>query len=88
MAVDNFCQRQMACKIVKLDRSPQKRTGGVSLSGPRWREVDLLKDISHVRNEIPLLNLAHQLFSQISYTSSVSSSPRKSCMTKLSTICF
>ncbi|CAD6582985.1 MAG: hypothetical protein ASARMPRED_001122 [Alectoria sarmentosa] len=47
MAVDIFRQRQMACKVVKLDKSPQKWTGKVNLSGTLWREVDLLKNITH-----------------------------------------
>lgn len=81
MAVDIVRQCQVACKIVKLHEPPQKRSGRVSFSGPQWREVDLLKDISHVRREILLLTLAYRTFSQISYTSSVSSSPRKCCMT-------
>ena len=81
MAVDIVRQRQVACKIVKLHEPPQKRFGRVSFSGPQWREVDLLKDISHVRREILLLTLAYRMSSQTSYTSSVSSSLRRCCMT-------
>ena len=50
MAVDRDRQRQMACKVVKLGKSPQRL----------WREVELLKDISHVRKVLPLSTLAHQ----------------------------
>ncbi len=84
MAVDNLQQRQMACKVVKLSKSPQRRSGKLSLSGSFWREVDLLKDISHVRTEIRLLTRAYLMFSPTFCTSSVCSLPRKSCMTKLS----
>ena len=51
MAVDVLRRRQMACKIVKLNRSSQKRSGKLSFAGKFWREVDLLKDISHVREQ-------------------------------------
>lgn len=88
MAVDIVRQRQMACKIVKLYESPQKRSGRVSFSGPQWREVDLLKNLSHVRTENLLLDLAYRIISQTSYTSSVSSSPRKTCMTNSSVLGF
>lgn len=49
MAVDIARKRQMACKLVKLGKSLQKRSGRVSLYQSLWREVELLKDISHVR---------------------------------------
>lgn len=88
MAVDIFRQRQMACKVIKLDKSPQKWTGKVNLSRILWREVDLLKNISHVRRYTPLLTLTDQMFSQTSYTSSVSSLVRKSCMTVSSILDF
>ena len=55
MAVDILHKRQMACKVVELSRSPQGR----SAKGTIWREVDLLKDISHVRKRIPLSTHAH-----------------------------
>ena len=55
MAVDILHKRQMACKVVELSRSPQGRSG----KGTIWREVDLLKDISHVRKHIPLSTHAH-----------------------------
>ena len=51
MAVDVLRKRQMACKIVKLSRSSQRRSGNISFAGTFWREVDLLKDISHVRGQ-------------------------------------
>lgn len=44
MAVDNFNQRQVACKIVKLN----KPFRNASPSRTIWREVDLLKDLSHL----------------------------------------
>ena len=43
MAVDVLRKRQMACKIVKL------RAGEINSVETFWREVDLLKEISHVR---------------------------------------
>ena len=52
MAVDVLRKRQMACKMVKLNGSSQRRSGKVSFTGSFWREVDLLKDISHVRGQI------------------------------------
>ena len=55
MAVDILHKRQVACKVVELSKSPQGRSG----KGIIWREVDLLKDISHVRKDIPLSTLAH-----------------------------
>ena len=51
MAVDVLRKRQMACKIVKLNRSSQRRSEKISFAGNFWREVDLLKDISHVRGQ-------------------------------------
>ena len=75
MAVDILHKRQMACKVVELRKSPQGRSG----NGTFWREVDLLKDISHVRENIPLSTPAHKFFSQTSCMSSVSSLRRKSC---------
>lgn len=87
MAVDNYHQRQVACKIVKLHHSLQQRSGKID-TGRQWREVDLLKDISHVRKEILVLYLAHQKFSQTSYMLSVCSSPRKSCMKTSWLLCF
>ena len=44
MAVDILRHRQMAYKIVRL---PQRR------SKETWREVNLLKGISHVREQNP-----------------------------------
>ena len=82
MAVDILRQRQMACKVVRLNKSPQKRSGRLSFSEAFWREVDLLKDISHVRRCFPLLALAHQISRQTSCTLSVVSSPKKSCTSK------
>lgn len=81
MAVDRARKRQMACKVVKLGKSPQKQSGSVSFSESLWREVELLKDISHVRKAVPLSTVAHKMSSQISYTSSVSFSRRETCMT-------
>ena len=49
MAVDVLRQRQMACKVIRLNKSPQQRSGRLSFSEAFWREVDLLKDMSHVR---------------------------------------
>ena len=86
MAVDTLHQRQVACKIVKLNKSPGNRSGKASFSAKFWREVDLLKDISHVSKEFLLLTLAHQMFSQTFCTSNVSSSQRKDCMTKFSVL--
>lgn len=80
MAVDTYHKRQMACKMVKLGKSPYQRSGRVSFSGSLWREVDLLKDISHVGQNISLSTLAYQMSSQTLYTLSVSSSPRIICM--------
>lgn len=51
MAVDVLRKRQMACKVVKLNESSQRRPGNISFTGNFWREVDLLKDISHVRGQ-------------------------------------
>ena len=48
MAVDNINQRQVACKIVKPNRSFRN----ISLSKTLWREVDLLKELSHVSQAI------------------------------------
>ena len=78
MAVDNFYQRQVACKIVRPGISTQVCSGKVV--GTLWREVNLLKDMSHVRAKIPFSIFAHQILSQISSTSSVSFSPKRSCM--------
>lgn len=72
MAVDRDRQRQMACKVVKMGKSPQRQF--------LWREVELLKDISHVRKVLPLSTLADQTSSQISYTSSVFFSRTDICM--------
>ena len=47
MAVDIFHQRQVACKVMKSSESHQDRSG--KAIGTLWREVDLLKDMSHVR---------------------------------------
>ena len=80
MAVDVAGKRQMACKMVKWGKSPQRRSGIVSFSRSLWREVELLKDISHVRKEVPLSTFAHQISSRTSYTSNVSFSPRRICM--------
>lgn len=88
MAVDIARKRQMACKMVKLGKSPQQQSGRVRFSEPLWREVDLLKDISHVRKAAPLWILAHQMFSQTSYMSSVYSLPKTICMTVLSISVF
>ena len=51
MAVDVLRKRQVACKIVKLNRSSQRRSGKLSFAETFWREVNLLKDISHVREQ-------------------------------------
>lgn len=83
MAIDLLHKRQMACKVVKPNKSPRWQSNKVNLLKTFWREVDLLKDISHVRNELPLLALTHQIFSQTFCTSSVSSLRRKSCRTQL-----
>ena len=82
MAVDVARKRQMACKLVKLEKSPQKRSGRVSFSEPLWREVELLRDISHVRKEaFGVVDLrSSDIFSQTLYTSSVYSLPRITCM--------
>lgn len=80
MAVEHYHKRQMACKMVKLGKSPYQRSGRVSCSGSLWREVDLLKDLSHVSRSISLSTLAYEMSSQTLYTSSVSSSPRIICM--------
>lgn len=88
MAVDIACKRQMACKMVKLGTSPQKRSGRVSFSEPLWREVELLKDLSHVRKEVPLSTLAHQMSSQTLYMLNVFSSPTGICMTTSSMSMF
>ena len=45
MAVDDLHQRQMACKIIRLGRSSQTRSGKVSLPTYLWREGDQLKEI-------------------------------------------
>lgn len=81
MAVDIVCKRQVACKMIRLGMSSRKRSGRVSLSEPLWREVELLKDLSHVRKEVFSSNLAHPIPSQTLYTLSVSSSPTGICMT-------
>ena len=52
-----------------------------------WREVDLLRNISHVRIEMPWLIPAHQMFSPMFYTLNVSSFPTKTCMSKFSLSC-
>ena len=51
MAVDVLRKRQVACKIVKLNKLSQRRSGKLSFAGTFWRKVDLLKDISHVREQ-------------------------------------
>ena len=86
MAVDVLRQRQMACKVVRLSKL-QQRSGRLSFTEAFWREVDLLKDMSHVRLDFPLLALAHQIFRQTSCTLSVVSLPRKSCKTNSSLSC-
>lgn len=88
MTIDLLHKRQMACKIVKPNKSPQWQLNRVNLLNTFWREVDLLRDISHVRNEFPLLTHAHHVFSQTFCTSSVSSLRRRSCMTKLPVPCI
>lgn len=80
MAIDNIDKRQMACKMVKLHYSPYQRSGRVRFSGSLWREVELLKDMSHVSQVVSLSTLTYQMSSQTSYTSSVSSSARRICM--------
>ena len=55
MAVDILHNRQMACKVVTLNKSTQGWSRQANFSGTFWREVDLLKDISHVRKETPFL---------------------------------
>ena len=82
MAIDLLHRRQMACKVVKPNESPQRQSGKVNLLRTFWREVDLLKDISHVRKGIRLLTFAHWIYSPISCTLSVSSLRRRSCMAK------
>ena len=52
MAVDNIRKCQMACKIVKLEKPVRQRAGRTRSTETVWREVELLKDISHVRKEV------------------------------------
>lgn len=47
MAIDCFRSRQVACKIVDLKE--HKRANDNDFASRVWREVDLLKDLSHVR---------------------------------------
>ena len=56
MAIDVAHERQMACKMVKLGKSPHQRLGRVRYSEPVWREVELLKNIRHVSREIPIID--------------------------------
>lgn len=49
MAIDLLHKRQVACKVVKPNKLPQWQSNKVNLLKTFWREVDLLKDISHVR---------------------------------------
>lgn len=55
LAIDLFRQRQMACKIVALKDECQTWTGGRKVANSLWREVKLLKEISHVRKYHPLI---------------------------------
>ncbi len=60
MVVDRFRRRQMACKIVQLQKchadhiNGDRQNGSPGMIGDLrrsakiWREVDLLKDLSHV----------------------------------------
>lgn len=48
MAIDCLRQRQMACKIVNLRKSSLMRAGQKDFANKLWREVNLLRDISHV----------------------------------------
>ncbi|KAL8903609.1 MAG: hypothetical protein Q9207_003811 [Kuettlingeria erythrocarpa] len=68
MVVDRFRRRQMACKIVQLrkchaDHSNGDRRNGtpgmigdLRRSAKIWREVDLLKDLSHILHAVSYLH--------------------------------
>lgn len=55
LAIDLFRRRQMACKMVALKDASQKRAGEKNFTKGLWREVNLLKEISHVRKTAPEL---------------------------------
>ena len=59
MTIDIAHKRQMACKMVKLSKSPYQRSGKVSFSDNLWREVELLKDMSHVSRIISFSTLTY-----------------------------
>lgn len=48
LAIDQFRQRQMACKMVALKDESQPWGAGKKFANVLWREVNLLKEISHV----------------------------------------
>lgn len=49
LAIDLFSQRQMACKMVALKDSSRIWVDQKKSANGLWREVKLLKEISHVR---------------------------------------
>ena len=55
MAIDCFRQRQMACKIVALKNPVLMRAQQPDFGNRLRREVDLLKDLSHVRAVVEAL---------------------------------
>ncbi len=48
MAVDCFRSCQVACKIVRLTENTRAKEKAFALK--LWREVDIVKDITHVRH--------------------------------------
>lgn len=68
MVIDRLWRRQMACKTVQLRKCHADRGPGLpEIRGPRdslakiWREVDLLKDLSHVSGVEKLSRLTPRL---------------------------
>lgn len=57
MAIDRFNQRQVACKIVPLRNHNRSRSQEEELSRKLWREVDILKHISHVSKPVSYVTI-------------------------------
>lgn len=57
MAVDCFRSCQVACKIV--DMTGHRRSKEMDFALKLWREVDLVKDLTHVRCSVAWSRSSH-----------------------------